>query len=82
MSDNKRFVAGLLLGAAAGAALGLFLSSDKGKSVVNDLKDMADKAGGNLKNTLSKLSDEVNDVVENGKEYAEELGQKARNVTS
>ena len=38
MSNNKKFLGGLLLGAAAGAALAIFFSSDKGKEVVADAK--------------------------------------------
>jgi len=45
--SNKKFFGGLILGASAGAALTLFLSSDKGKKVVADtttkLQDLVDK---------------------------------------
>lgn len=82
MSDNGKFVTGLLLGAAAAAALGYFFTTDKGKKVVGDLKDIAGKAGDNLKDAVSNLEKEVNNVVEKGKQYAEDLEAKAKNVTT
>jgi gas vesicle protein len=38
MSDSK-FIAGVLFGAVAGTALVLFLSSEKGKAFIKDLKE-------------------------------------------
>jgi gas vesicle protein len=60
MKDTKRILAALLIGAAAGAALGLLLAPEKGETVregiadfVNDLidaaKNKAQAATGNLK---------------------------------
>ena len=60
MKDTTRVIAALLIGAAAGAALGLLLAPEKGETVregiadfVNDLldaaKNKAQSAGGNLK---------------------------------
>ena len=39
MNGKSKFVAGLVLGAAAAAAITLFLQSKKGKEMVSDLKD-------------------------------------------
>lgn len=66
MSDNKKLLAGLLLGAAAGAALALILTSEKGKEFLSDLGDAASKLGDDLKETIDK-----------GKHFAEDLGRKA-----
>ena len=45
MSGLNKFVAGVILGAAAGAAVALFLQTEKGKKVINDVKDAATDAG-------------------------------------
>jgi gas vesicle protein len=39
MNGKSKFVAGLVLGAAAAAAIALFLQSKKGKEIMSDLKD-------------------------------------------
>lgn len=81
MSDNGKFLTGLLLGAAAGAAIGFLLHSEKGKEVLTDLKDMAGKAGDQLKDAVGKVEKEVNDLVEKGKSYAEDMERNAPNST-
>ena len=42
---SQKFVAGLILGAAAGAAVALFLQTDKGKEILATIKDAAGDAG-------------------------------------
>lgn len=42
MDGKSKFIAGLLLGAAAGAAVALFLQSEKGKEMMSTVKDAAD----------------------------------------
>jgi gas vesicle protein len=81
MSDNGKFLTGLLLGAAAGAAIGLLLNSDKGKEALSDLKDMAGKAGDQLRDAVGKVEKEVNDLVEKGKSYAEDLEKQSQQST-
>ena len=41
MSKNEKLIAGILLGAAAGAAAVLFFQTDRGKKMLEDLKDVA-----------------------------------------
>jgi len=38
MSDNSKFLAGIIVGAAAGAAITLLLNTESGKQVLADLK--------------------------------------------
>jgi gas vesicle protein len=78
MLGNSKFIAGLLVGAAAGAAIALLLNSEKGKEIINDLKAAASKAGDNLKEAAERFESELSSVVEKGKEYAENLGQQVR----
>jgi gas vesicle protein len=77
MGGNSKFLAGILLGAAAGAAIALFLNTEKGKEIMEDIKDAAGKAGDNIKDAAKKFGDEVASVVEKGKGYAGSFGEKA-----
>lgn len=82
MNILNKFVAALVLGAAAGAAVALFLQSEKGKEILSDIKDAAEDAGTNLKSNLKSFEDEMNDLVKKGKKFVEDLEQKAKNATS
>ena len=42
MSENSKFISGLLLGALAGTALALYLNSEKGKELIANLNIEAD----------------------------------------
>jgi gas vesicle protein len=63
--SNKTFLGGLILGAAAGAVLTLFLSSDKGKEVV---------AGAKTK--LQDLGDEIDSLITKSKIKLDEMEAK------
>ncbi len=52
--SNKKFLGGLILGAAAGAAIALFLSSDKGKEVVAEAKTKLEDLGNELESLINK----------------------------
>jgi gas vesicle protein len=80
MTDNQRFLSGLALGAAAGAAIAILLSSDKGKEVLNNIKDFASNAGDKVKDGLSGLTDEVSELWSKGKEKTEEWNQTPQNA--
>ncbi len=78
---NNKFFAGILLGAAAGAALALFIVSDKGKEVIEDLKGAADDAGGKLKSHFEDIQDGVSELVKKGKEFVGDLQGKVEDIT-
>ena len=82
MLGNSKFIAGLLVGAAAGAAIAILLNSEKGKEIIEDLKTAANKAGDELKDAAGRLEADLAAVVEKGKEYAENLGQQVRDFTA
>jgi gas vesicle protein len=81
MGGSSKFLAGLVIGAAAGAAIAIFLNTEKGKELVSDLKSAAGKAGDELKDAAKRFGDELDEVMEKGKEYADNLGQKVKNAT-
>lgn len=63
MSDNSKFVSGLLLGALAGAALTAFLQSQKGQAFIDNLKmEAADSAEESLQAMLDKAKQLVADL--------------------
>jgi len=76
MNSNQKFWAGIFLGAAAGAAITLFLSSDKGKEVLAEAKETAEKFGEDIKTKLQNLDKEIKSVLEKGKTIAEEVENK------
>jgi len=55
MGGSSKFLAGLLAGAAAGAAVAVFLNSETGKKVMADVKDAASKAADQLKEKLAEI---------------------------
>ena len=63
--NNNKFVAGILLGAAAGASLALLLSSDKGKELLDQVKGYAEKATDEVSNLFAKAKDGVEEGAEN-----------------
>jgi gas vesicle protein len=80
MSDNQKFIACLLLGAVAGAALALFLSSEKGKSVVADVKEGAENLQDKLQEKMTDFDQAVQDVLQKGKSVVDNFTQGAKTV--
>ena len=76
MSNNQKFIAGLVLGAVAGAALILYLNGEKGKELLTDIKEGAVKAEDDLKATFSEFDEAINNLFEKGKSLLQDLEQK------
>lgn len=81
MNSNQKFWSGIIVGAAAGAALAIFLNSDKGKEVLADAKDTAEKFGKDIKSKLEDLDKQFKDLLQKGKTIAEEAENKAAEIT-
>jgi len=64
MDGKSKFIAGLVLGAAAGAAVALFLQSEKGKEM------------------MQKFDDEASELLRKGKQFVEDLENKAKGAGS
>ncbi len=60
MEGNSKFLAGLLAGAAAGAALAIFLKSDTGKKVVAGVKDATAKLVDEIQEKVREMADDSN----------------------
>lgn len=78
MSDNQKFLTGLIVGAAAGTMLALYLQSEKGKAMLRDIKDAFEDAGENLKSRLEEFDEDLCSFLRKGKEFAEEVESKLR----
>ena len=72
MKDSKLLI-GLIIGAVAGAALAIFINSDEGQKIVDDIKDATGKAEKDLKKAISRFEDKLG----KGREYAMDLEKKA-----
>ncbi len=78
MSGNQKLVAGLLLGAVAGAALALFLKTEKGKQVLDQVKEGGEDLREELASKLREFDSSVNQLLEKGKAFIDELEQKVK----
>jgi len=59
MSDNSKFLAGVLLGAAAGAAIGYLLTTERGREIIDEHKTAATNAASDVKDTVSKWANDM-----------------------
>ena len=59
MGNNSKFLAGIIVGAAAGAAITLLLNTESGKKALADLKEAAGKTLNNLKDAAADFVDEA-----------------------
>jgi gas vesicle protein len=82
MNFFNKFIAGLVVGAAAGAAAAWFFQTEEGKKVWSDIKNKAGAAGDNLKDNLKNFEGEMNDLLKKGKKFVDDLEQKARDAAS
>ncbi len=73
MKDNSKLLFGLLIGAIAGAALAVFISSEEGQEIMDELKDASGKAEKDLRKALGSFEDKIS----KGKEFATDLEKKA-----
>lgn len=79
MTDNQKFLAGLLLGVAAGVGVALLLTqTEKGKSLVEDLKEETNDLKDSLASKLSEFDQSVNDLIAKGKSVIDEFEQKIK----
>jgi gas vesicle protein len=76
MNDTKKIIGGIFLGAIAGAALVLFLQSNKGKLFVEKTKETANDLGEKLNDNLTTAQTNFDTLIAKGKSFLEELEQK------
>ena len=80
MANSTSFWIGLAVGAAASAALAIFLHSDQGQDVIDDIKDAADRAQDEIKKTYSAFQDKLDKSLSKGKDMYDDVEKKASKV--
>ncbi len=75
MSTSKLF-SGILVGAAAGAVLGLLFAPDKGCETRKKIRDGADELVSNLKNKVGSLKQTVTDRYEDATQSADNMSSQ------
>lgn len=76
MSENSKFISGLLLGALAGSALALYLSSDKGKEFLANMNIDTDEIKEDMTETYGKAKENVEELLAKAKQLVKELENK------
>lgn len=77
MNDNSKVLVGLLVGLAAGAALGLLFAPEKGSDTRDKLSESLKDLGDSLKD---KAADEINNLTNLKDKVVDTIKSKLRNA--
>lgn len=82
MNDKEKFLAGLILGGLAGAALTLFLSSNKGKEMVDDLKTRSGDFQEDVKEKVAEFETAMETLLDKARKVTEHFDGSAKETTA
>ena len=80
--SNGKFLAGILLGAAAGAVLGVLFAPDKGTDTRKKISKKTSKLGDDLKSKFDVLSDTIKEKFDSIREDANDMMDKSRTANN
>jgi gas vesicle protein len=81
MNDKEKFLAGIILGGLAGAALTLFLSSNKGKEMVDDLKTRSGDFQEDVKEKVAEFETAMETLLDKARKVTEHFDGSAKETT-
>jgi len=79
MTTGQKFLGGILLGVAAGVAIALFINSDKGQALIDDVSDAASDTKDNLKSKFGDFEGQLKDLLKKGKSFIGDIEDKIKN---
>ena len=79
MSDNGKVLGALVLGAAAGAVLGILFAPIKGSELREKIKDSAEDLIGELKDKINEGKETLSELKEKVTSKTEDIKSKAEN---
>lgn len=82
MKGSNKFFAGILLGAAAGAVVALFLKSDKGKELIAEIKEQAEDVEADIKTKYQSFEEELKTLLNKGKAIITEMENDQQKTTT
>ncbi|HJV18985.1 MAG TPA: YtxH domain-containing protein [Sediminibacterium sp.] len=78
MSDNHKFISGLLLGALAGSALALYMNTEKGKELAEELKLSATDLKDDFKAGIDTAEESIQQLLAKAKQLVSDLEAKLK----
>jgi gas vesicle protein len=78
MAKNNKLLVGVLIGAAAGAAIGYLLTTEKGKEILSNLQDAAGSATDRVKGAYDTAKSKVSGAYDTAKNKVSESFGKSQ----
>ncbi|MBC7936851.1 MAG: YtxH domain-containing protein [Rhizobacter sp.] len=80
--SNGKFLAGILLGAAAGAVLGVLFAPDKGTDTRKKIAKKTGKLGEDLKAKFDEMTDTIKEKFDNIRTDANDMMDKSKTANN